>query len=86
MAMNTMPYEYELEVNRCQGDSADSTCCVWMSTGNFSSFTRNESQTEEDDSAGKQSSQGSMVHREWILRPLLWGPIACRPVMQGAAG
>jgi len=37
-------------------------------TGNFSSFSRNQSQTEEDDTAGKQFSQGSVVHREQIVR------------------
>jgi len=33
--------------------------CVWTANSNFSSFTPNQLQTEEDDRAGKQSSQGS---------------------------
>ena len=57
--------------------------CVWTTTGNFSSFTRSQSQTEDDDTTGKQSSQGSVLHGEPIVRLLLLsGPIACRPVMQ----
>jgi len=65
-------------IRRLTADNA----CVWMATGDFSSFARSQSQTEEDDTAGKQSSPGSVVHRERIVGLLLSGPIACRSVTQ----
>jgi len=63
-------------------DARQRGLCVWTATGNFSYFTRNQSETEEDDAAEKQSSQGLLVHCERIVGRRLSGPIACRPVTQ----